>query len=377
MRYRFARQSPNFPKPMVALNLMVDAPAHILAGLSNGSLERIGGVVRDVDTKQVVMWLRDTGATPANTLLGMTTAASLLHVGVAVVGFAIVIDKLNQIEKTLQLMQAQLNNINYKIDLGFYANFRAAVNLAQNAFSMQRSDNRQVSAMAAINRFLEAQHIYTDLIDQQLPYKSAVITSYLQTLYLAYLMEARCYLELEELDTAVQRFQFGHQEINKRLRQYVDILLTEKPIIYLHPKLSPEVDLTRLTRIFQWKNQAKYIDENTTFELLRNTLNLDANYDVNIGNWIDALPPAIVTQSDIQRNLFGMTTKGRDKVFSKLKETIGHIESLIETDQRFLGYGLGVQALQAQGVSFQEFQSLQAQNNFSGEVVYLCPAEAG
>jgi len=190
MRYRFARQSPNFPKPMVALNLMVDAPAHILAGLSNGSLERIGGVVRDVDTKQVVMWLRDTGATPANTLLGMTTAASLLHVGVAVVGFAIVIDKLNQIEKTLQSMQAQLKTIAHKIDSSFYANFRAAVNLAQNAFSMQRSDNRQVSAMAAINRFLEAQHIYTDLVDQQMPYKSAVIAVYLQTLYLAYLMEA-------------------------------------------------------------------------------------------------------------------------------------------------------------------------------------------
>jgi len=354
----FCRQFPNFSKPMVALNLMVEAPAHILAGLSNGSLERIGGVVRDVDTKQVVMWLRDTGATPANTLLGMTTAASLLHVGVAVVGFAIVIDKLNQIEKTLQLMQAQLKNINYKIDLGFYANFRTAVNLAQNAFSMQRSDNRQVSAMAAINRFLEAQHIYTDLVDQQIPYKSRITAAYLQTLYLAYLMEARCYLELEELETAVQRFQFGYQEINKRLRQYIDILLTDKPIIYLHPKLSPEVDLTRLTRIFQWKNQAKYIDENTTFEMLRNTLNLDANDDVNIGHWIDALPPAILPQSDIERNLLGVTTKGRDKVFNKLKKTIDNIESLIETDQRFLGYGLGVEALQAQGVSFREFQSI-------------------
>jgi len=98
---------------------------------------------------------------------------------------------------------------------------------------------------------------------------------------------------------------------------------------------------------------------------------------VNIGYWIDALPPAIIPQSDIERNLFGVTTKGRDKVFSKLKETIGHIESLIETDQRFLGYGLGVEALQAQGVSFQELQSLQAQESLSGEVVYLCPAEAG
>lgn len=360
---------------MVALNLPVEAPVHILAGLRNGSLERIGGVVREVDTKQVVMWLRDTGTTPANTFLGMTTAASLLYVGVAAVGFAVVIDKLNHnIEKTLQSIQAQLTKIDNKLDVGFYANFRAAVDLAKNAFSMQQSGNRQASAMAAINRFLEAQHIYTDLIDQQMPYKSAAIAAYLQTLYLAYLMEARCYLELEELETAVKRFQFGYQETHKRLRQYVDILLTDKPIIYLHPKLSPEVDLTRLTRIFQWRNQAKDMNENTTFELLRKTLDLDANYDVNIGYWIDALPPAIIPQSDIERNLFGVTTKGRDKVFSKLKETIGHIESFIETDQRFLGYGLGVEALQAQGVSFRELQSLQPPQDSSAPVVYLLPA---
>ena len=69
-----------------------------------------------------------------------------------------------------------------------------------------------------------------------------------------------------------------------------------------------------------------------------------------------------------------MTTKGRDNVFSKLKETIGRIESFIETDQRFLGYGLGVEALQAQGVSFREFQSLQPPRDSSAPVVYLLPA---
>lgn len=359
---------------MTPLNLTVDVPAHILAGLTNGQLERIGGVVRDVDSKQVVMWLRDTGATPATTFLGMTTAISLLNLGVAVVGFAVVIDKLNRLEKTLQAMQEQVKNIAHKIDLSFYANFRAAVDLAQNAFSMQRPDNRQGSAMAAINRFLEAQHIYTDLVDQQLPYKTKAITAYLYTLYLAYLMEARCYLELEELSTAEQRFQFGHQEISKRLRQYVNILLMDKPIIYLHPKLSPTVDLTRLTKIFRWKNNSN-INENSVFEILRNSLIVDDKYDVNIGNWIDNLPAAILPQSDIERNLFGVTPKGRNTVFEQLEKTINHVESLIETDQRFLGYGLGVQALQQQGVSFREFQNLQPhlqpQGSPAPAVVYL------
>ncbi len=359
---------------MSPLHLTVDVPEHILTGLTSGQLERIGGVVRDGDSKQVVMWLRDTGANPATTFLGMTTAVSLLNLGVAAVGFAMVIDKLNRLEKTLQAMQAQVEHTAHKIDLSFYANFRAAVDLAQNAFSMQRPDNRQGSAMAAINRFLEAQHIYTDLVDQQLPYKTRAIGAYLLTLYLAYLMEARCYLELEELSIAEQRFQVGHQEIGKRLRQYVNILLTDKPVIYLHPKLSPAVDLTRLTQILRWQNNAKYLNENSVFEILRNSLTIDHKYDVNIGDWIDNLPPAILPQADIDRNLFGVTTKGRDQIFIELEKTMDHIESLIETDQRFLSYGLGVQALQQQGVSFQEFQDLLPPELAPAGVVYLHPA---
>jgi hypothetical protein len=69
-----------------------------------------------------------------------------------------------------------------------------------------------------------------------------------------------------------------------------------------------------------------------------------------------------------------VTTKGKDKVFNKLKKTIDNIESLIETDQRFLGYGLGVEALQAQGVSFREFQSWQPPKDLATPVVYLLPA---
>ncbi|MFM7787907.1 MAG: hypothetical protein ACKO90_06975, partial [Microcystis panniformis] len=42
-------------------------PAHILEGLLNGTLERVGGVVRDASTKQVVMWLRDTATNTIST----------------------------------------------------------------------------------------------------------------------------------------------------------------------------------------------------------------------------------------------------------------------------------------------------------------------
>jgi hypothetical protein len=41
----------------------------------------------------------------------------------------------------LQQAQALFNKINHKIDLGFYAKFRAALELAKNAFTMSKPEN--------------------------------------------------------------------------------------------------------------------------------------------------------------------------------------------------------------------------------------------
>lgn len=46
--------------------------------------------------------------------------------------------RLKELEQRLQQAQEILNKINRKIDLGFYANFRAAIALAVNAFTMSK-----------------------------------------------------------------------------------------------------------------------------------------------------------------------------------------------------------------------------------------------
>lgn len=54
---------------MVAEQVILDIPEAILKGLQDGTHERIGGVVREVASKQVVAWLRETG--------GLTLADSI------------------------------------------------------------------------------------------------------------------------------------------------------------------------------------------------------------------------------------------------------------------------------------------------------------
>lgn len=44
---------------MAELNIIFDVPEAIAEGLRNGVYERIGGVIRRVGDKQIVMWLQE------------------------------------------------------------------------------------------------------------------------------------------------------------------------------------------------------------------------------------------------------------------------------------------------------------------------------
>jgi tetrahydromethanopterin S-methyltransferase subunit G len=164
----------------------------VAKGLNDGTFERVGGVIRDVTSKKIVTWLRDTNsvapsvisfaanpvtgvlnliASGANLavsakgfssvnqrldgienqiasigqslqftqgILQVSTAASILNLGVSVMGFAVISQRLNEIENQLKQSQELLNKINRKIDLSFYANFRAGIELAINAFTMTK-----------------------------------------------------------------------------------------------------------------------------------------------------------------------------------------------------------------------------------------------
>ncbi|MHC5728331.1 MAG: hypothetical protein ACYTXY_30300, partial [Nostoc sp.] len=143
----------------------------IIKGLTDGTLERVGGVIRDVSTKQIVSWLREQGSNNSTTnqlgelgrsmvvtqgILQVTSAVSILNLGVSVIGFAVILQRLKELEQRLQQAQKLLDSINGKVNLSFYANFRAAIELATNAFTMTKTENRRSSALQAINRFLEA-----------------------------------------------------------------------------------------------------------------------------------------------------------------------------------------------------------------------------
>lgn len=429
---------------MVLLTTTFNIPTQIAQGLSAGVLERVGGVVRDAATKQVVMWLRDTGtvspsilptlapmlnpstilslpiapvtgtlnlvASLANTsvsakgfsdvkqqlggvsqqlvgieqnlqqaqgILHLTSAASMLSLGVSVIGFAVIAQRIKELETRLQLAQEVLNKLNHKVDLAFYANFRAALDLATNAFTMNKPENRRSSALSAINRFLEAEHIYLDYVDRELEQGSQIVDEYLLTLALAYISEARCYLELEEFDIVLRRLQEGQEKLRSRTQQYIELLLTSNPSAYLDPQFKGQINLSRLTKIFQWIDPA--LDENAVFELQReNLFNLRKEQSIESGyQWVKSLPSAIVAHTEVKGSIFGNREETKQEAIKRLPQAIEMMESLIETCKRFESYQIEVQAIAQLGISFHDWLKLiPEETQLEGEnLICILPSE--
>ena len=380
----------------------------VVKGLQDGTFERVGGVIRDVISKKIVTWLRDSNSVApsvisvasegfsdvnqrldgvenqidslgqtlqgSQSILQVSTAASILNLGVSVMGFAVIAQRLNEIENQLKQAQELLNKINRKIDMSFYANFRAGVELAINAFTMTKIENRRSSALQAINRFLEAEHIYKDYTVNELSQKSQIIDKYILTLSLAYIAEARCYLELEEHETAIRRFQEGTKVISLLVNQYIEIMLTSNPAVYLHPEFQGQIDLKRLAKIYQWINSD--LDENAVFENQRKNLFKIAKDHTQ---WIDSLPPAILDRIEVQGGWFGPNhDELKQAAFQRLPQVFKVMESMIETNNRFESYQTEIQAISQLGISFHEWLQLKPSTEpkpEGAELMFIIPSQ--
>lgn len=368
---------------MRIIDVTFDIPPKLAAGLASGQLERRGGVVRDSTTKQVHAWLRETGKPVVSknlALSSVTATASVLNLAVSTMGFAIVIDRLNVIMQQLLQSQAMLEAIDYKIDLSFYTKFRTALDLALNAFTMGIVENRHASAFQAIERFLEVEHVYTQLVDKEIANGSQVADDYLATLSLSYITEVRCYLELEELKTAQKRLSEGLKVLKPRYKSHIETLLTSNPAAYLHPSLKEEIDLSRLTKIYQWIDPSVK-SEGEVFELQReNLFKLSENSD----KWIKSLPQAIsIPKTDgFLSNQLKKVSKRKEspeiEVYRRLPKTLSLVEQLLEDTNRLETYLAEVETIVQLGIKFEEWRQLTPQSDTQSneaELIFITMAE--
>lgn len=277
-------------------------------------------------------------------------------------------NRLNEIENSIQLTQEILLKSNQelarKIDLSFYANFYAALTLADSAFTMSNPENRRISAKQAINRFLEAEKHYTFYAMNAIEQNLRVAEQYLLTLSFTYIAEARCYLELEEPLVAQMRLQKGLDTLRPLFEQYINTLLTSNPAAYLHPSLSDRITLRKLTAIYQWLDPAK--DEDTVFQSQReNFFKIAQSPD----RWVNSLPDAVLAYVE---------DKSVPNIYTSLPRVMKRIEAMLETYNRIKAYQSEVKAIAQLGISFHDWLKLSPTEAKpeKAELMYIIPSAA-
>ena len=372
-------------------------PSSIQRGLEVGSFERLGGLVREAVSGRVVAFLReaiDLKTIPGDVLAG-GTGLGVLNLSIATMGFAVVLKRMSHIQHRLQQTHDLLEKLDQKIDLSFYANFCAALDLAHDAFTLVRLENRDSAARQAIDRLAATRHHYTPLATSQLNTRGPAVDAYLATLSLAYVAEARCYLELEELDAAAQRLSAGASALRPHVRGQIETLLTSNPAAYLHPALTGRVDLRRLTQVLRWIDPG--LDENAVFEAQRGNF---AKLVRSPETWSDSLPSAVwdpkfdsvkgaaappkaasfewpasirvpaIGAIDLPAwrvRLPGLGRTAGPDPYDRLPAVMETIEGLIEDMRRLEGYSTEVDAFRNTGMSFRDWRALSLHSSSPGD----------
>jgi len=340
----------------------------VLAGLESGLYERVGGVIRRADNGQVVAWLRNIDGRAVDASIGaglgplaqLATATALLNLSVSALGYAVMMRRLDVIESRLDAIAGTAESINRKLDLTFYANLRAALDMERSAFEMQDMGNRRSSAMQAIHRLHEAQHHYLGLVDADFEAGGWAVSEHVSTVLLACVSAARCYAQLGEMETARRTLSEGLRAIEPRVRRYYDSIIGINPALFLHPGLAPVIPFHRLAALMRY--QAPALTDGQIIDSLREAVWIIA--DVGMDTALKDLPPAVWTP-----HLHGVKRKGpfiaptraeevRARQLARLAEAFGKVEGIQEAMRCAEGFVLELEYLGAARIDFAAWQQL-------------------
>lgn len=380
------------------VQVTLDIPKGIQEGLLNGQLERVGSIIRDAKTKQIVMWLREVGDVSIKTgtipnifgtvgvaLNAATLATNVLSLGMSTITLAVVLQRTAMLENRLKEVQDVLNKIGFNVDILVYAKIKTAFDQANDALQMNDQNLRRTAAMNAINQLFQAWNLCNQLVDEHLNKITPVADEYLLTLFVIALAQARCYLELGEYQLSRQRIEESLLILRPKVKQYVENLLTDNPIIYLQSALTGQTSLKRLTRIYQWLDNDRTLDESALFDRFRKLLFTQKLSDKK---WIGKLPTAIYhpnvdlpPRTDIFANLnvlgisIGNAKDTESLVYARLAQTMVEMEIMIESYERFESYVAEIQFLQEANMSLEEWNQLKPEQALpeNTEVVFITP----
>ena len=379
---------------MTPLNVVFDLPAALANGLQNGAYERVGGVIRDSNSKQVVAWLREGGngvvTQPPLPKPPLGEAAQLItpmlsavNLGVSVAGFAVVITQLNQISDQIRLIEAKVDRVSVKLDDQALAKLKAGVNACLNAVELGDANLRQQMAGQALTTLHEARQYFNQQVLRSAAKAEATSAEYVSMAFAALVAEVQTYLQLDEGEKAARTLRQGLTDLRPGLTKMMNAVL-ERRAVYLRPDFQGQVDLDFilwLTNGFKRMQRnpgerAEEISASELFDVLRPQLgDVYKSYE----GWHASVPQVVVDTSAVGDKWLGPIKQGQDTgqrfklVKQDLAKGLAKIAALVESHDRLCGQVLQLEELHRLGIKPSVFQARLSLPEVQAAAVILDP----
>ena len=373
------------------LEVALDIPEYIAKRIASGELERVGGVVRDAVSKQVVMWLQEGGQIESNpdlaggllrtviqataggtastlagaanlaatarshfvimqelqaltNLVGIVGGIGMLNFAATAISTAILLKRLSDLERAIEGLY---KHVSREFSRDRQVNLEAAIHAATDSLNMDNLRNRNLQANAAIRELFAARrHVWrevdllkrgpADAVNNQL-----IQNNILQAMQLDSL-RSRCLLEIDEFSRAKAYLADNLDSYREISRELVHRHLGEHRAMYFHKSVL-ESDLRRYLAIEFWLRA----DGDRLFEILLANRHDFWNQDV-------AEESKIVKPGKARRSL--VPNRSKDEA-----EDCPHIDALtqselvIENYQRIQGFQMEIEAIERLGIPHSEW----------------------
>ena len=263
---------------MTSLQVFLHVPEVIIQGLTDGSLERVGGVIRETSGKQIVAWLRDmdgwreTGkivphslnqvidasSTVQNTtsLISPLLAGSILNFSMSAVSLWAIMRRMDQLSTQIDLLRETVKTeFKRERDMRFKIALQAARDVFEGNPNSAYSEN---AARSAIDGLYEARENFLD--ELSLLARSGIVADqralaqhYLLRAMYAEMSRVRCYL-IASVDTALKRLSEDMPRFRDITVTLVKAWLGDKPAAYFYRDMTAS-DVGRFIAIQRWLSE--------------------------------------------------------------------------------------------------------------------------
>lgn len=366
---------------MPALEVVFEVPHKIIAGLANGSLQRVGGVIVNSDSKQVVAWLRDSisnsdnpvsdasgvlanvlrgvqgtsAFNPAANLLALTAGGQIINLALTGITLHNVTQKLNDLTQKVEALSLLIRS---EFSRNRELKFSMALAHAHEALESGQAARREYALNKAKDELLAAMQDYLDDFDRTIQveeHESRIpfTQQYLLRAIYAQISRIQCYLLDKDDAYAKSLIRKDMPRFEKAVRQFVEGCLGVYPAVFFHKDV-PFDDLKRFIAIQRWLAGDDVTTSADDAEILLYIMDKFRGdfWNPEVARYIEVNTNPVSDLFDRVRNQPKVTQEER---LALMRQRLTQAESAIENFDRLRGFELELVSMR---LGFEEWSRL-------------------